>query len=86
MMGDTLIAWIVLGLGIAVYLITSLVTSLSSRRSPGMRLLASSTETDNGSIKAPKLVIVIHLFPIIYIFSYPHQSNIVDAIALDDNT
>ena len=49
MMGDTLIAWIVLGLGIAVYLITSLVTSLSSRRSPGMRLLASSTETDNGS-------------------------------------
>ena len=47
MSGETLIAWVVFGLGIALYLITSLVAGVAARRAPGIRLLRPSSEPDN---------------------------------------
>ena len=44
-----MIAWVVFGLGIALYLITSLVAGVAARRAPGIRLLRPSSEPDNSA-------------------------------------
>ncbi|MDP6822218.1 MAG: hemolysin family protein [Dehalococcoidia bacterium] len=48
MSGETLAGWVVFGVAIVIYVIASLVAGVAARRAPGVRLLRSSGEGENG--------------------------------------
>ncbi|MBT3942533.1 MAG: HlyC/CorC family transporter [Chloroflexi bacterium] len=49
MSGETFFAWVVFGIGAALYLVTSLVAGVAARRAPGIRLLRPASDTENGT-------------------------------------